>query len=228
MPSRPFNQRIRTWGKAAALAITLASPLATTASAQAPETAADPTQPFAELSEKEQKTLTEGQVVVTAVREGDSGQFMARVLVDASMEATWQVLTDYDNFEQFLPNVEDSKLLESAEARRVFEQTNVISVVPDVLDIRSRTVIESMESYPENVSFSLVEGDLESLQGVWQLIPVASVEGEDPDKVLVAHQVDINPGDSSPRVLFFSTYRLVLEDALVAAKQEAERRALQP
>ncbi|MEO0708539.1 MAG: SRPBCC family protein [Cyanobacteria bacterium J06649_5] len=228
MPSRSFNQQIRTWGKAAALAITLTSPLTATASAQAPDTGADPTQPFAELSEKEQATLTEGQVIVTAAREGDSGQFMARVLVDASVEDTWQVLTDYDNFEQFLPNVEDSKLLESAETRRVFEQTNIVSVVPDVLDIRSRTVIESLESYPDNVSFSLVDGDLESLQGVWQLIPVATTEGGEPDKVLVAHQVDINPGDSSPRVLFFSTYRLVLEDALVAAKQEAERRALQP
>ncbi|MEO1791098.1 MAG: SRPBCC family protein [Cyanobacteria bacterium J06629_19] len=228
MPSRPFHQQIRTWGKAAALALALTSPLAATALAQDAPSTADPTQPFAELTEQEQATLTDGQVIVTAERTGDSGQFIARVLVDASIEDTWQVLTDYDNFEQFLPNVEDSQLLESAEARRVFEQTNVIPVVPDVVDIRSRTVIESLESYPENVSFSLVEGDVESLDGVWQLIPVATTEGAEPDKVLVAHQVNINPGDSTPRVLFFSTYRMVLENALVAAKQETERRASQP
>ncbi|MEO1622325.1 MAG: SRPBCC family protein, partial [Cyanobacteria bacterium J06632_3] len=148
-----------------------------------------------------------------------------RVLIEATPDEAWAVLTDYDNFEQFLPNVENSQLLESEDSRRVFEQLNVISVVPSVVEIRSRVVIESTESPVEEVAFQLVEGDLELLEGVWQLSPVATVEGEAPDKVLITHQVDIDPGDSSPRGLFFSTYRLVLEDSLMAAKAEAERRA---
>ena len=224
MSSKPFSKRFRTLGRATALAIALATPVAT-ASAQTPETE-QPTQvAFAELPEQERTALEEGQVMLSASRSGEKGQFVARVLIEATPDEAWAVLTDYDNFEQFLPNVENSQLLESEDSRRVFEQLNVISVVPSVVEIRSRVVIESTESPVEEVAFQLVEGDLELLEGVWQLSPVATVEGEAPDKVLITHQVDIDPGDSSPRGLFFSTYRLVLEDSLMAAKAEAERRA---
>ncbi|MEO0768937.1 MAG: SRPBCC family protein [Cyanobacteria bacterium J06649_4] len=229
MPSRYLAKQLRSLGRATALAVALATPVAT-ASAQNPASGEQPTAQqtqlaFAELPETERTALEEGQVMVSASRTGEKGQFTARVLIDATLDEAWAVLTDYDNFEKFLPNVENSELLESEDNRRVFEQMNVISVVPSVIDIRSRVVIESMERPLEEVAFSLVEGDLDLLEGVWQLSPVASVEGEDPDKVLITHQVDIDPGDSSPRGLFFSTYRLVLEDSLIAAKTEAERRA---
>ncbi|MGD1895429.1 MAG: SRPBCC family protein [Phormidesmis sp.] len=236
MPSRFFAKHVRSWGKAAALAIALATPIAT-ASAQTPEPAdASAEQPvaaesvqtvFAELSEQDQATLSAGQVTVDAKRAGDKGQFIARVLIEAPTETAWDVLTDYDNFEQFLPNVEDSELLESNGDEQVFQQMNVISVVPGVLDIRSQVKISSVESSPERVDFNLVEGDLKLLQGVWSLVPVTGEDGSETDKVLITHQVDIDPGESSPRGLFFSTYRLVLEDSLVAAKAETERRAAQ-
>ncbi|MEL6603506.1 MAG: SRPBCC family protein [Cyanobacteria bacterium J06614_10] len=233
MTSRNLAKHVRTLGKLAAVALTLATPVAT-ASAQTDAAPTDTSQPasadpvptvFSELPEQEQSALEAGEVMVTAKRSGENGQFVARVLIDAPVTEAWKVLTDYDNFEQFLPNVEDSQLLESDDNRRVFEQLNVISIVPSVIDIRSRVVIESMENYPQQVDFNLVEGDLKVLQGIWKLDPVATTAGEEPDKVLITHQVDIDPGDGSPRGLFFSTYRLVLEDSLIAAKQETERRA---
>ena len=231
MPSRFFSKRA--WGKAAALAVALTVPVAATASAQSDV----PTEQqaidgavqtvFSELPEQVQETLRNGEVTVEASREGDKGQFVARVLIDASPEMAWEVLTDYDNFEQFLPNVEDSQLLESEGDRRVFRQLNVISVVPGVVDIRSQVKIASVLDNPRRVDFELVEGDLALLEGVWSLEPVVDENGGLANKVLITHQVDIDPGESSPRGLFFSTYRLVLEDSLVAAKAEAELRATQ-
>ncbi|MEL6160342.1 MAG: SRPBCC family protein [Cyanobacteria bacterium J06627_32] len=227
MTSLNLAKHVRTLGKLAAVALTLATPVATASAQTDAETAQPVPTVFNELPEQEQTALEDGQVMVTAKRSGENGQFVARVLIDAPVTEAWQVLTDYDNFEQFLPNVEDSQLLESDDNRRVFEQLNVISIVPSVIDIRSRVVIESMENYPQQVDFSLVEGDLKVLQGIWKLDPVSTTAGEETEKVLITHQVDIDPGDSSPRGLFFSTYRLVLEDALIAAKQETERRAEQ-
>jgi len=224
MASHFISKRIRSLSKAAALAVALATPVASAVSAQT----AAPSQPalvaFAELPEQEQAALENGEVVVSAQREGETGKFLARVLIDAPVEQAWQVLTDYDNFEQFLPNVENSQLLESDENRRRFEQLNVIAVVPTVIEISSRVVIDSMLTPNEQVDFELVEGDLEKLEGIWKLDPVVDAESES-QKVLITHQVDIDPGNSSPRGLFFSTYKLVLEDSLVAAKAEAERRA---
>ena len=236
MASRFSSNRFfskRAWGQAAALAVALTAPMAATAIAQtgvsAEQSAAETTVEtvFDKLPEQIQEMLAAGEVAVEASREGDRGQFVARVLVDAPTATAWDVLTDYDNFERFLPNVEDSRLLESRENVRVFEQLNVISVVPGVVDIRSRVKIESVLSEINRVDFSLVEGDLAMLQGAWLLVPVNGEDGELLDKVLITHQVDIDPGESSPRGLFFSTYRLVLEDSLLAAKTETELRARQ-
>lgn len=220
---------------ASALPTALVTPLAPAAaqSSQPDSTEASTTPPqqpsdsFSKLSAQEQTALIEGKVTLSAERSGDSGQFTARILVKASATEAWAVLTDYDNFEKFLPNIENSQLLKSEENRRVFEQLNVVELVPEVVDIRSRVVIESTESYLQRVDFSLVEGDLEALSGFWKLDSVAIAPNTQPDHMLITHQVDIDPGDSSPRSLFFSTYRIVLEDSLLAAKAEAERRAVQ-
>lgn len=226
MPSRHVPRRVRSLGKLAAIALTLITPIATTASAQPQLLSANESSQsvYDTLSVQERTALEGGEVIVSAAREGDNGQFVARVLIDAPVAQAWEVLTDYDNFEKFLPNIENSELLSSEDNRRVFEQMNVISVVPSVLEINSRVVIESTEIYPNTVDFRLVDGDLEALQGVWQLDPVVTGEAGK-ERVLITHQVNIDPGNSSPRGLFFSTYRLVLEDSLVAAKTETERRA---
>jgi len=224
MASGFMSKRIRSLSKAAALAVALATPVASSVSAQTAATPQPALVAFAELPEQEQTALENGEVIVSAQRDGETGKFVARVLIEAPVEKAWQVLTDYDNFEQFLPNVENSQLLEEEDNRRRFEQLNVISVVPTVIEISSRVVIDSMLTPNEQVDFELVEGDLETLEGLWKLDPVAGTEGES-QKVLITHQVNIDPGNSSPRGLFFSTYKLVLEDSLIAAKAEAERRA---
>lgn len=228
MSFRHAPRRARSVGKLAAIALTLIAPLAPTASAQTQRPSDQTGQEMLEsLSTQERAALEDGQVMISTSREGDIGQFTARVLIDAPVDKAWEVLTDYNNFEKFLPNIEDSKLLSSEDNRRIFEQMNVISVIPSVIDIRSRVVIESTENYQKEVDFKLVEGDLETLQGFWQLSPVSTTSEEEPEQVLITHQVDIDPGSGSPRGLFFSTYRLVLEDSLTAAKKETEQRAQQ-
>jgi ribosome-associated toxin RatA of RatAB toxin-antitoxin module len=226
-PTRPSSQLA--FGKLAAIALTLITPLATTASAQTPLAELTGQDMLDALSVRERAALEDGQVMVSASRDGDRGQFTARVLIDAPVEKAWEVLTDYDNFEKFLPNIESSEELTdgSEDNRHVFRQTNVISVIPAVMEIRSEVEIESIESYPTKVDFSLVKGDLEALQGIWQLDPVSLDSEAESEQVLVTHQVDIDPGSGSPRGLFFSTYRLVLEDSLTAAKAETEKRAQQ-
>ncbi len=171
---------------------------------------------LSQLTAQEQSVLEEGQVAVS----GSNGEFTGRVLVDAPGTTVWQVLTDYDNFAQFLPNIEASRLLESVDNRRVFEQVNVVRIFP--FTRRSRVVIASTLSYPQHIDFSLVEGDLNTLQGSWQLESVASSAG---NQVLITHQVAVAPKGNGPtRGLFFNTYRSVLEDTLAALKQESERR----
>ena len=169
------------------------------------------------LESQERAALIRGEVLIS----GSNGEFSGRVLVNAPLDKAWEVLTDYDNFENFLPNITSSELLESVDNKNVFEQTNEFKVLPFVTT-RSRVKIQSTESYPQQVEFTLVDGDLQSLDGVWLLEPISTAEG---DRVLVSHNVSVDPGNASPRGIFYSTYKSMLEDSLASAKQETERRA---
>ena len=198
-----------------AAALLIASPIGITLSTPSNASTSFMKSALESLPAQEKATLESGQVVVL----GENGEFVARVLVNATLEDAWQVLTDYDNFEAFLPHVESSDLLESDGTRKVFKQVNVVPILPFVTS-RSQITIESKETYPQQVDFSLVEGDLDALKGVWYLEQIG-------EQVLVTHQVDIDPGNGSPRGMFFSTYRNVLEGSLSAAKEETEKRTAQ-
>lgn len=196
-------------GGVAAIALTLSTALTLPASAQALKSALD------QLPSQEQATLRGGRATVS----GTNGQFVGRVLVNAPAATAWQVLTDYNNFERFFPNVENSRLLESNGNRRVFEQINVVRIFP--ITSRTRIVIAATETYPRQIDFRLVEGDVDALQGTWRIEPVAAS-----NQMLITHRVSVDPeGSAATRGLFFGIYQDVLEDTLVAIKRESEQRA---
>lgn len=157
--------------------------------------------------------LQAGEVSVT----GESGQYVGQVVATGSIDAAWGVLTDYNNFAAFFPDVEESQLLESNGNEKVFEQVNVIRVFP--FSRRSRVVISAVERYPQQIAFSVIDGEVESLQGVWQ------IEAAGANQVLVTHRVSIDPGSSPTRDLFLSLYKDSLDDTMAAIGQEITRRS---
>lgn len=165
-----------------------------------------------EHSTPEQLAAQDG-VTVT----GENGQYTGQVTANGAIDTAWNVLTDYNNFKNFFPGVTESKLLETHGNQKVFEQVNVYRVL--LFTRRSRVVIAATESYPRQIAFSVVQGDVRSLQGTWQLQAIA------PHQVRVTYQVAVEPKSSSTRSLFFSIYKNSLENTLAAIKQEIERRS---
>lgn len=211
MTSIPFHL---TLSGLTAAALVLSPLIATPASAQLFNSTLD------RLPVKERVTLREGQAIVS----GEDGQFIGRVLINAPVSTVWQVLTDYDNFDRFFPNVENSQLLESAGNCRVFEQVTVVQTF--IINIKNRVVVATTENYPQQIQFDLVEGDVNALQGFWRLDRLETYTDTQPNQVLITHQVEIDPEDRGvTRDIFFNTYKNVLEETLLAIKQETERRA---
>ncbi len=171
------------------------------------------------LPAQERVALRQGQSLVT----GSKGKYTGKVLVTASVATAWQVLTDYNNFSRFLPNVVTSKLIQNNGNRKVFEQVQVIRAF--VITKKSRVRIAVKENYPKQIAFSLVEGDLKSLQGAWRIEPISPYPGAPPNQVLIVHQVNADPGSISTRGLFYSVYKDTLENTMVALKKEVERRS---
>lgn len=176
--------------------------------------------PVAQLPVKERVALQQGQVLVT----GSKGSYVGKFLVSAPVATAWKVVTDYNNFERFVPNVLSSQLLQSNGNRKVFEQIQVVRVFAFTKQSRVRLAVT--EVYPQRVGFRVIQArGLDSLEGVWRLEPVSPYRGAKPNQVLLTHQVTVKPRSKGSRDLFFGIYKDTLEDTLAAIRREIERRS---
>jgi len=169
---------------------------------------------FAQTIEPEQATLNAGKPLLT----GQDGQYIGKILINASAEKAWEVLTDYNHFSKFLPSVTSVKILESKGNQKVYEQVNTVQVL--VFTQTSKVTIAATETIPSLITFQLQSGDsLKSLQGSWQIEPIST------NQILVTNQVNVEPIASMPRDIFFGIYSENLTKTLAALKQETERRS---
>lgn len=154
---------------------------------------------------------------------GKSGDYTCRLLAKTSMDNVWQVLTDYDRFAEFLPGVISSELLEHEGDRKIFQQTNKVKTF--IFSVESRVKIATVETYPQQISFQAIDGDLETLNGEWLLEPVSPYPSAPPDSVLITHKVLVEPAEAPSDGIFFSIYEDSLQETLKAIKQEIEKRS---
>ena len=175
--------------------------------------------PVDRLSVAERNALRQGQVVVT----GDKGRYVVRTLVTASQDVVWAVLTDYDEFAKFLPNVASSRLLETEGNRKVVEQIDVRQVF--VVKTRSRVRTENVETPKQRIDFRLLDGDLKALRGSWQLEPVAAYPGAAPTQILMTQTIEAQPPTSAPPGMFYNVFKRALSDSATAIRTEIGRRS---
>ena len=174
--------------------------------------------PVDKLPLEQRVSLKKGELVFL----GEAGNYTSRLLMTTTVDNAWKVLTDYENFAEFLPGVASSELLQSDGDRKVFEQINKVKTL--VFSIESRVQVATIESYPEQIAFEAVDGDLETMDGTWQLEPVSPYPSAPPNQVLVTHKVMVEPAKAPSDSIFFSIYEDRLQETLKAIKTEAERR----
>lgn len=171
-----------------------------------------------QLSLEDQTALENGDIIVT----GTEGQYLARMVIDASVDNLWAVLTDYNNFTEFLPNIVSSAVIESEGNSYLVEQVSKQRVF--LFDIESRLLTENIQTENQRIDFSLVDGDLSQFQGYWTIEPFASsVEGEAP-QLLVTQSVEVQPDRGTPENLFYDIFKNALEKTLTAIRDEVDRR----
>ncbi len=100
------------------------------------------------------------------------------VVVDATIDAFYQVVTDYPRYPEFVPGIKACRVLEVQGEKHVEYD----------LDLglrRIRYVLRHVEEPPRRVTWSLVTGEiLKALSGAWELTP----EGQ---KTRARYSVDI-------------------------------------
>ncbi len=175
--------------------------------------------PVDKLPVAERVTLRSGKPLVT----GEKGQYVARVLVPTSPEVVWSVLTDYNDFPKFLPNVVFSKVLQADGSHKVVEQVDERNVL--LFKVRSRVRSKITEVTNQRIDFRRIEGDLPTLDGYWKIEPVAPYSGAKADQVLITQVVSVRPKSSFGESTFYNVFKDALADNLSAISREASRRA---
>lgn len=154
-----------------------------------------------------------------AVLQGSNGNYTGRVMVKGPLTTIWAVLTDYDNFSNFMPNVIESRLLQSKGNIKFFEQVQLFQVL--LASRRARVKLEVTEKPRDQIDFKVVEGEVKSLKGSWK------IEWRSGDLYLLTHQVSVEPDIRSNfnRQLFYAVYEDTLERTLTAVKEEVDKRS---
>jgi ribosome-associated toxin RatA of RatAB toxin-antitoxin module len=174
--------------------------------------------PVDKLPAAERVALKEGKVILR----GEEGQYVGRILVRGNLDNAWQVLTDYDNFAEFLPGVAESQLIKINGDRKIFEQINQVKTL--IFTTKARIRLAIAESYPQQIAFDFVDGDLDTLNGTWLLEPVSPYPSAPPDRVLITHRVSVEPKTMPGKGIFYNIYESTLEKTLAAIKEEVEKR----
>lgn len=182
------------------------------------QTSFPPCQPLdtltAGLSDLQKQALWGEEAIVS----GSAGQYVAQVLIESEPETAWQVLTDFEHLAQFLPNVVATQVLESSVQRTVVEQTNVSQIL--FAQVQSKVRTENRVIAPGKLGFHLLKGDLNHLQGYWQVLPLNS------SQILVKQVVSADADMGFLEGSFHLLFRETLKRTLKAIQTETQARTL--
>jgi ribosome-associated toxin RatA of RatAB toxin-antitoxin module len=178
--------------------------------------------PIDQLPVSQRVTLKNGDSVVT----GEKGNYTARVLVTASPNTTWNVLTDYVNLYKFIPNMVSSKVISANGNQKIVEQVDQRQIF--VTTIKSRIRLSIVETAKSRIDFRSVDNDsqgVQSMVGYWKIEPVAAYSGAKTNQVLITQVVQVKPKSGTPQGIFYDVFKSSLEQTMKATAKEVARRS---
>lgn len=167
-----------------------------------------------------ERRLAAGEVVVQATSEIDPaaprGRVRAAILIPASPQLIWSVMTDCDQARAFVPGLKGCRRIDEASDGRWADIEQVVRyswLLPEV-----RLVFRADYDRPHRVDFHRISGDLKAEEGTWLLTPTADGSG-----TLVQYEVYVDPGFSIPQFLVTRSLRKDLPTALTGLRDRVEQ-----
>lgn len=107
--------------------------------------------------------------ISTEKRPSRERRILASVTIPKPIEQVWNVITDYEHLADFVPNLTSSKLIPNEEGRIRLEQIGAQCFLK--FKFCARVVLDMTETFPNEVSFAMKEGDFKHFVGAWKLEP---------------------------------------------------------
>lgn len=134
----------------------------------------------------------------------------AETVTPVSRECLWKVLTDYDHLEEFIPHIQESRLLKR-DFKKGFLLYQKAALWLGLYSIRTEVTFEVKESTSkQEVHFKAVEGDFRIHEGSWHLKEVPG------GGTLLAYEATVEPDFWVPRWVLKVLERQVLKNTFRA------------
>jgi hypothetical protein len=149
------------------------------------------------------------------------GSVRAAVLVHATPDAVWRLVTDCREASTFVPGLTlCRRVAASADGRweDIEQEVHYSWLLPSV-----RYVFRAQYDRPHRIDFHRLRGDLRAEEGSWRLSEIPNGGG-----TLVEYEMYLDPGFWVPQFLVRRTLRSDLPDALSALKTRLEAAPVGP
>lgn len=137
----------------------------------------------------------------------------AEIDTTVNRDIAWKVLTDYDHWAEFVPDMILSRVVSKAGEPLLVEQRGVVPWMPNF----PLVVVASVEEKPKrSLRFQRVAGNLRGIEGEWR------IQGR--SKVRLIYRSTVEPGFPLPPQMSIEIFRHDAKAKLEAMAQEMARR----
>jgi len=107
-------------------------------------------------------------ITVSIQRNGDTFLIRADVAVTVDPATAWQVLTDYNQLADFVPDMQVSRVISVPPQPFVIEQRGESGFL--VFRAEIRVMLQLDEAALERISFKAIGGNLKRMEGEWRIV----------------------------------------------------------
>ncbi len=159
-------------------------------------------------------------LTVEAKRSGSAVAVEARVTLKAPVELIWATLTDYDHLSEFIPGMNESRMIDRRGPAAIVEQHGEAAFL--VFSYGIDVVVESAEYPPDRIEIHVLSGNLRRLDGAYRLRP-----GDEAGTWLLSWSGLVEPALPVPSFLTVGLMRRNVEAQFSGMVAEIEKRLAQ-
>jgi ribosome-associated toxin RatA of RatAB toxin-antitoxin module len=154
------------------------------------------------------------QINVQTARHGNSFEIDATAEIDAGVAQAWKVLTDYDRLAEFIPGVQESRVVSREGRKVVVDQRGEARLLFFVFPMQVRLAIEEFP-YDRIVS-KAIGGNFKELHGIYHLLA-------HPGGLSLRYEGSFTPDFSVPPLIGTLLMRNTVEKRFAAMVHEIEK-----